>query len=79
MSNPLFNSMMPNGGNPANQNPLMAFMSSLSQLKKTFNGDPNQAIQQMLNSGQISQEKYNEFAQQASQIQAMMETFNVKI
>lgn len=49
-----------------NQN---AFMTSLNQLKQTYQGqDPNQIIQNLLNSGKVSQASYNSAVQKAEQI-----------
>lgn len=49
-----------------NQN---AFMTSLNQLKQTYQGqDPNQIIQNLLNSGKVSQSSYNSAVQKAEQI-----------
>lgn len=64
--NPLYQQInsQPNGQN--------AFMARLQQFKKQFNGDPQQMIQQMLNSGKISQQQYNNAVQQANQIAKMM-------
>ena len=62
--NPLFTQM--------NQNGLNGFMSQLNQLKQTFNGDPNQKIQELLNTGKVSQAQYNCAVQTANQIQRMM-------
>lgn len=53
-----------------NINP-MQFMNQLNQLKSK-GGDPNQMIQQMLNSGRISQGQYNEAVKMAQQIQQML-------
>jgi hypothetical protein len=53
-----------------NINP-MQFMNQLNQLKAK-GGDPNQMIQQMLNSGRISQGQYNEAVKMAQQIQQML-------
>lgn len=53
-----------------NINP-MQFMQQLNQLKSK-GGDPNQMIQQMLNSGKISQAQYNAAVKQAQQIQQML-------
>ena len=40
----------------------------LLQFKKTFNGDPQQIIQNLINSGKISQQQVNQYAQQANEI-----------
>ena len=42
------------------------------QFKQTFTGDPRQQIQQMLNSGQISQTQYNNAVKMAQQLQSML-------
>lgn len=56
-----------------NQNPLgniNAFMQRLNQLK-SMGGDPNQQIQQLMNSGRITQADYDRAVQTAQQIQKM--------
>lgn len=63
MSNPMFQRY---GG--FNQN---NFMQSLQQLKSQ-GGDPNQMIQNMLNSGKVSQAQYNQAVQKAQQISQML-------
>lgn len=62
--NPLFTQM--------NQNGLNGFMSQLNQLKQTFNGDPNQKIQELLNTGKVSQAQYNRAVNMANRIQQML-------
>lgn len=42
------------------------------QFRQSFQGDPRQQIQQMLNSGQVSQEQYNHAVQVAQQLQQML-------
>lgn len=49
--------------------PINAFMQRFNMFRNSFNGDPNQKIQEMLNSGQITQDQYNRAAQQARTIQ----------
>ena len=64
MSNPLFGMMqnqMPNN-----------IMQKFQQFAQMFRGDPRQQIQQMLNSGRISQGQYNQAVQMAPQLQRMM-------
>lgn len=56
-----------NGGMPQN------FIQQLNDLKAK-GGDPNQMIQQMLNSGRISQTQYNNAVQRAQQIMQMLPT-----
>lgn len=64
MSNPLFSMM---GGQA--MNPLM---QRFQQFQKMFRGDPRQQVQQMLNSGKVSQEQYNRAVQTANQMMKMM-------
>ena len=52
-----------------NINP-MQFMQQLNQLKSR-GGDPNQMIQQLMNSGKVSQSQYDAAARMAKQIQQM--------
>jgi hypothetical protein len=47
-----------------------SFMQALNKLKSQ-GGDPNQMIQDMLNSGRITQADYNNAVRQAQQIQQM--------
>lgn len=54
-----------------NQNPMNNFMQRLNYLKQTFQGDPNQKIQELLNSGKVTQEQYNQAVQQANQFKKM--------
>jgi len=64
MANPLFNMMgnqMPNG-----------ILQRFQQFQQMFRGDPRQQIQQMLNSGKVSQAQYNQAVQMAQQLQRMM-------
>ena len=65
MSNPLFNMM---GGNQI-QNPML---QQLMQFKNNFKGDPRAQVQQMLNSGKVSQAQYDRAVQMANQLQKMM-------
>lgn len=64
MSNPLFGMMQ-------NQIP-NNLMQRFQQFAQMFRGDPRQQIQQMLNSGKISQGQYNQAVQMAQQLQRMM-------
>lgn len=64
MSNPLFDQFGNKGGND--------FISQFNQFKKTFNGNPQQVVQQMLNSGRITQDQLNQAMQKASQLMKLM-------
>lgn len=53
-----------------NINPQM--IQRFMQFRQNFNGDPRAQIQQMLNSGQISQTQYDQAVRVAQQIQGML-------
>lgn len=65
MSNPLFQMM---GGNQI-QNPML---QQFIQFRNNFKGDPREQVQQMLNSGKVSQAQYDRAVQMANQLQKMM-------
>lgn len=46
-------------------------MQQFMQFKQNFRGNAQQQIQQMLNSGKISQEQYNQAVQHAQQMRGM--------
>ncbi len=50
------------------------FLQRFEQFRRTFAGDPRQQIQQMLNSGKITQAQYDSAVQMAQQLQKMMTT-----
>lgn len=62
--NPLYNEMRTNTV-PDN------FMSKFQQFRQNFKGNPQEQVQQMLNSGKVSQEQYNRAVQLAQQFQRM--------
>ena len=53
-----------------NINPQM--IQRFLQFRQNFSGDPKTQIQQMLNSGQITQSQYNQAVQMAQQLQSML-------
>ena len=64
MSNPLFGMMQqaqPNG-----------IMQRFQQFQQMFRGDPKQQVQQLLNSGRVNQQQYNQAVQMAQQLQRML-------
>ena len=48
------------------------FFAQLMQFARAFNGNPEQVGRNLLQTGQMSQQEFNQLSQQASQIQAMM-------
>lgn len=65
MSNPLFSMM----AGQAQMNPLM---QRFNQFRQMFRGDPQKQVQQLLNSGKVSQEQYNQAVQMAQQMARMI-------
>lgn len=68
MSNPLFEQL---GGQMPNNN-IMQIINEIQNFQKTFKGNPKEEVKKLLNSGQISQQQFNEFAQIANQLMAFM-------
>lgn len=64
MANPLYNMI----GNQQTNN----FLSRFQQFRQNFKGDPQQMIQQMLDSGKISQAQYNNAVQMAQQFKQFL-------
>jgi len=46
-------------------------VSRFRQFQQSFKGDPKQQIQQLLNSGKVTQEQYNAAVQKAQMLQKM--------
>lgn len=65
MSNPLFGMMQ-------NQFPMNGIMQKFQQFSQMFRGDPKQQVQQLLNSGRVSQAQYNQAVQIANQLKQMI-------
>lgn len=68
-NNPLFQAL--GGGNMPLPGPfgnMQQMMNAFQQFKSQFQGDPQQKVQELLNSGQMSQQQYNQLQQMAKQI-----------
>jgi len=65
MNNPLYQQM-------TQQTPMNGFMQRFQQFQQMFKGDPRQQVQNLLNSGRVSQTQYNQAVQMANQLQRMM-------
>ena len=63
MSNPLFSAL---GGQQMN---LMAqLVAAAKRLQQTMTGNPNQMVEELVKSGRMSQQDFNNYAQIANQI-----------
>ena len=72
MMNPLFSLL---GGNNVPQLPgglgnLQNLMQQFNQFKSTFQGNPQQQVQGLLNSGRMSQAQFNQLQKMAQQLQS---------
>lgn len=65
MSNPLFQQL--NNGMSGN-NPF-TMIQKFNEFRQNFTGDPKQIVQQLLQSGRMSQEQYQQLSQIASEFQ----------
>lgn len=74
MSNPIFQAMGGNMGNMAGGGPF-GMVQQFIQFANSFKGDPRQKVQELLNSGQMSQDQYNALQQQATQFQQLLGKF----
>lgn len=62
--NPLYQEQLNNNNND--------LISRFNQFKQNFTGNPQQQVQQLLNSGRITQEQYNMAVQKANQLQKLL-------
>ena len=69
MNNPLMHGVPQMQGRIGN---VQQMMQRFQQFRQSFQGDPRQQIQQMMNSGKVSQSDYNSAYQMAQQFQRMM-------
>lgn len=73
MSNPLFAAL---GGNTANMGSgPFRMVQQFIQFANGFKGNPQEEVQKLLSSGQMTQEQYNALQQQATQFQQLLGQF----
>ena len=66
MRNSLFTAL--NGNNHQNMTPMQQLIADAKRMKQTFTGNPKEEVQKLLNSGAMSQEDFNRYAQIANQL-----------
>ena len=71
MSSPLFD-MMGSNQMPGQMGQMQQMMSAFQEFRASFKGDAREEVQKLLNSGQMSQEQYNQLQQMANQMAHMM-------
>lgn len=65
MSNPIYQSMQ-------NQMPQNNMIQQFLRFKQNFRGNPQEQVQQLLNSGRVTQEQYNNAVQLATQFKNLL-------
>ena len=65
-NNPLFTLL--GGGQSAFPQGTQNLISQFQQFRNNFRGDPKQQIQQLLNSGRVSQAQYNQAVKMANEL-----------
>ena len=69
MANQLFQQY---GKQPVNDGGFAQMVQQIQQFRQSFRGDPRQEVQRLLNSGEMTQDQFNRYAQMADQIAQMM-------
>lgn len=64
--NPLYDQMINQASGMNN------FMQNFQRFRQSMSGDPRQQVQNLLNSGKVSQAQYDRAVQMANQIQRML-------
>ena len=63
MANPLFSAL---GGQQTN--PMAQLVADAKRLQQTMTGNPKQMVEELVKSGQMSQDQFNQYAQIANQL-----------
>lgn len=71
MANPLFQAL--GGQMPGPMGQFQRMMQQFQQFKANFQGDPQQEVQKLLQSGKISQQQLNQLLEMAKQFQSLMQ------
>lgn len=65
MGNSIFNLMNSNSNNSN-------FLAQFNQFRSMFSGNPQQQVQQLLQSGRMTQEQFKQLAEQATELQKLI-------
>ena len=63
MANPLFNALV-----GQQMNPMAQLVADAKRLQQTMAGNPKQMVEELVKSGRMSQDQFNQYAQIANQI-----------
>lgn len=58
--------------NGPNQTNFSNFLSQFNQFRQTFSGNPQQQVQQLIQSGRMSQQQFEALANQATQLRQLL-------
>lgn len=72
MSNNLYKTLGQNQQLPAPFNNMQNLIKQFNQFRNTFKGDPKQQVQELLNSGRMTQDQFNNLKKLADQLQGML-------
>jgi len=61
-----------NDFNTSPTNNMTNLLSQFNQFRSTFSGNPEQQVKQLLQSGRMSQEQFNQLAQTANQLRQLI-------
>lgn len=75
MSNPLFAVLGGNMGNMGASGGSFRMIQQFIEFANGFKGNPQEEVQKLLNSGQMTQEQYNALQGQATQFQQLLGKF----
>jgi hypothetical protein len=64
MANSIYNEVKPTQQND--------FLTQFTQFRQMFTGNPQTQVQQLLQSGRMSQEQFNQLAEQATQLRQLL-------
>lgn len=70
MANPLFQAL--GGQMPGPMGQFQKMIQQFQQFKANFQGDPQQEVQKLLQSGKMNQQQLNQLQQMAKQFQSLM-------
>ena len=71
MANPLFKAL--GGQMPGPMGQFQRMMQQFNQFRSSFQGDPQQEVQKLLQSGKMSQQQLNQLQAIAKQIQSFLQ------
>ena len=66
--NSLYNDFKPMG----QSNRMGDFVSQFNQFRSMFSGTPEAQVRQLMQSGRMSQEQFNQYAQMANQLRSLL-------